>query len=78
MSIELRNVTKQFGQVAAVSNVSFSVNEGELMALLGPSGGGKVPVRPDHTRARPFAPSREASRDRAGPDAIRASDASFP
>ncbi|HOP96807.1 MAG TPA: ABC transporter ATP-binding protein [Verrucomicrobiota bacterium] len=44
MSIELRNVTKQFGQVAAVSNVSFSVNEGELMALLGPSGGGKTTV----------------------------------
>src|SRR5436190_7777034 len=44
MSIELKNVTKQFGQVAAVHNVSFSVNEGELMALLGPSGGGKTTV----------------------------------
>ena len=44
MSIELRNITKQFGGVAAVSNVSFSVNEGELMALLGPSGGGKTTV----------------------------------
>lgn len=44
MSIELKNITKQFGGVAAVSNVSFSVNEGELMALLGPSGGGKTTV----------------------------------
>src|SRR5690348_15629343 len=44
MSIELKNVTKQFGGVAAVDNVSFSVNEGELMALLGPSGGGKTTV----------------------------------
>jgi len=44
MSIELKNITKQFGGVAAVNNVSFSVREGELMALLGPSGGGKTTV----------------------------------
>ena len=44
MSIELKNVSKRFGEVAAVHNVSFSVNDGELMALLGPSGGGKTTV----------------------------------
>jgi sulfate transport system ATP-binding protein len=44
MSIELKNVSKAFGQVAAVHNVSFSVQDGELMALLGPSGGGKTTV----------------------------------
>src|SRR5260221_1907203 len=44
MSIELRNVSKQFGEVVAVSDVSFSVQEGELLALLGPSGGGKTTV----------------------------------
>jgi sulfate transport system ATP-binding protein len=44
MSIELKNITKQFGAVAAVNNVTFSVKEGELMALLGPSGGGKTTV----------------------------------
>src|SRR5215471_14693021 len=44
MSIELKSVTKKFGKVAAVNNVTFSVNEGELMALLGPSGGGKTTV----------------------------------
>src|SRR5512135_589942 len=44
MSIELKNVTKMFGEVAAVNNVTFSVKEGELMALLGPSGGGKTTV----------------------------------
>jgi len=44
MSIELRNVSKNFGEVAAVNNVSFSVKEGELLALLGPSGGGKTTV----------------------------------
>jgi sulfate/thiosulfate transport system ATP-binding protein len=44
MSIELKSVTKRFGEVAAVNNVTFSVREGELMALLGPSGGGKTTV----------------------------------
>jgi sulfate transport system ATP-binding protein len=44
MSIELKNISKEFGEVPAVRNVSFSVKEGELMALLGPSGGGKTTV----------------------------------
>jgi sulfate/thiosulfate transport system ATP-binding protein len=44
MSIELRNVTKKFGEIFAVREVSFAVQEGELMALLGPSGGGKTTV----------------------------------
>jgi sulfate transport system ATP-binding protein len=44
MSIELRRVSKRFGDVNAVQNVSFTVQEGELLALLGPSGGGKTTV----------------------------------
>jgi sulfate transport system ATP-binding protein len=44
VSIELKNVGKKFGEVTAVSGVNFSVKEGELMALLGPSGGGKTTV----------------------------------
>src|SRR5882762_2638043 len=44
MSIELKNVSKEFGDVPAVNQVSFSVRDGELMALLGPSGGGKTTV----------------------------------
>ncbi|MFO1501152.1 MAG: ABC transporter ATP-binding protein [Verrucomicrobiota bacterium] len=44
MSIELNNVSKRFGDVAAVNQVSFSVREGELLGLLGPSGGGKTTV----------------------------------
>ncbi len=44
MSIELRNVSKRFGGVTAVRAVSFAVGQGELVALLGPSGGGKTTV----------------------------------
>src|SRR3981081_1370012 len=44
MSIELKNISKQFGEISAVKNVSFSVRDGELIALLGPSGGGKTTV----------------------------------
>jgi sulfate transport system ATP-binding protein len=44
MSIELRNVSKRFGDVAAVEDVSLTVADGELVALLGPSGGGKTTV----------------------------------
>jgi sulfate/thiosulfate transport system ATP-binding protein len=44
VSIELRNVTKSFGETTPVNDISFAVKEGELMALLGPSGGGKTTV----------------------------------
>jgi sulfate transport system ATP-binding protein len=44
VSIELRNISKQFGSVAAVDQVNFTVQDGELVGLLGPSGGGKTTV----------------------------------
>ena len=44
MSIEIKNIGKHFGEVAAVNNITFSVADGELVALLGPSGGGKTTV----------------------------------
>jgi len=39
--IEVQNLTKKFGDVAAVDNISFSVAEGERFAFLGPNGAGK-------------------------------------
>src|ERR1044071_3220036 len=44
ISIQLKGVSKKFGEVTAVNGVSFTANEGELMGLLGPSGGGKTTV----------------------------------
>ncbi len=41
MSIEIRNVTKRFGDFAALDDVTLDVEGGSLTALLGPSGSGK-------------------------------------
>jgi ABC-type Fe3+/spermidine/putrescine transport system ATPase subunit len=42
IDVELRHVTKQFGDVMAVDDVSFQVRRGEFLTLLGPSGCGKT------------------------------------
>jgi ABC-2 type transport system ATP-binding protein len=39
--ISVKDLTKQFGEVTAVDNISFSVMQGELFAFLGPNGAGK-------------------------------------
>lgn len=40
-SIETRSLTKSFGNVIAVNDVSFTVKEGEIFGFLGPNGAGK-------------------------------------
>lgn len=39
--IKLENVTKRYGSILALDNVSFEINEGEIVGLLGPNGAGK-------------------------------------
>jgi ABC-2 type transport system ATP-binding protein len=39
--IEVKNLSKKFGDFKAVDNISFSVKQGEIFAFLGPNGAGK-------------------------------------
>ena len=41
MSLELNNVAKSFGATKALSGISFTLKEGEVVGLLGPNGAGK-------------------------------------
>ncbi|MBI1833508.1 MAG: ATP-binding cassette domain-containing protein [Candidatus Andersenbacteria bacterium] len=39
--IKVHNLTKKFGKLVAVNDISFNVNKGEIFAFLGPNGAGK-------------------------------------
>ncbi len=40
--LEIRNISKAFGDLTVLENVSLSVNKGDVVALIGPSGAGKT------------------------------------
>ncbi|MDD1744417.1 MAG: ATP-binding cassette domain-containing protein [Candidatus Methanoperedens sp.] len=41
-AIEVKNLTKQFGDLTAVNHISFEVEKGEIFGFLGPNGAGKT------------------------------------
>lgn len=40
--LEVKNLTKQFGEVTAVADVSFTIQDGEILGLIGQNGAGKT------------------------------------
>lgn len=44
MHVEVRGLNKHFGNFHAVKDVSFDIQTGHLIGLLGPSGGGKTSI----------------------------------
>ena len=41
-TIEVNNLAKQFKNALAVNNISFKINKGTILGLLGPNGCGKI------------------------------------
>ena len=41
-SIKVKNITKRYGDVTAVDNISFEISKGELFGIIGPDGAGKT------------------------------------
>lgn len=44
MLLELKNVVKQFGGITALSDISFTVNKGDIFGIIGPNGAGKTTI----------------------------------
>jgi ABC-2 type transport system ATP-binding protein len=74
-TIQVTNICKQFGDIKAVDDVSFSVFPGEIFGLLGPNGAGKTTsirmmldiFKPDHGAISLFGNSmNEALKNRVG------------
>ena len=42
MTIEIKNLSKQYNKILAVKNINFKINKGSIVGLLGPNGCGKT------------------------------------
>jgi ABC-2 type transport system ATP-binding protein len=61
-AIELKNITKKFGDFTAVDNLSLTVKEGEIFGFLGPNGAGKsTTIRMLCTLAQPTSGSAKVA-----------------
>lgn len=69
--IEVRNITKRYGNLTAIDRVTFRVEKGEVLAFLGPNGAGKTTTMRILTC---FMPATEGSAHVAGFDCADKSD----
>ena len=42
LAVDLRNLTKRFGPITAVNDLTLQIEPGEIVAFLGPNGAGKT------------------------------------
>ena len=42
MTIEIKNLSKEYNNILAVKNINFTINKGSIVGLLGPNGCGKT------------------------------------
>ena len=61
--IEVQHLTKRYGRVTAVEDVSFRVERGEILGFLGPNGAGKTTTMRILTGYMPATRARQSSPD---------------
>jgi ABC-2 type transport system ATP-binding protein len=69
--IEVRNITKRYGNLTAIDRVTFRVDKGEVLAFLGPNGAGKTTTMRILTS---FIPATEGTAQVAGFDCAEQPD----